>query len=62
MKNIRIIWPEVKWVSAAQIKQWHDDAISNGEDIELGLENTIDQAKALENIGFITMGSQRLPQ
>lgn len=63
---IKIIWPQVKWVSETQIRQWYEDAVASYEDIQLGLDDPVDQAKALDDIGIITLGDQKddkgLPQ
>jgi len=57
--NIRIIWPEVKWLTPERVNSLYEDAIANQEDIELGLTDPIEQARVLDSLGVITLGNQK---
>lgn len=56
---IRIIWPEVKWLTPERVNSLYEDAIANQEDIELGLTDPMEQARALDDLGVITLGNQK---
>lgn len=62
----RTIWPQNTWVDETQIRQWYEDAVASYEDIQLGLDDPTEQAKALDSCGIITLGVQKddkgLPQ
>lgn len=57
--NIRIIWPNVKWISKEDIEKMYEDAIANQEDVEIGLTDPMEQARALDDLGVITLGNQK---
>ena len=56
--NIKIIWPENKWLTPERINSLYEDAIANQEDVEMGLTDPMEQAKALDGAGIITLGRQ----
>jgi hypothetical protein len=57
--RFEIIWPEHKWVSAAQIKVWYEDACANCEADETELNDVEEMARELDSIGHITLGKGR---
>lgn len=56
---IKIIWPEVKWLTPERVNSLYEDAIANQEDIELGLTDPMEQARVLDDLGVITLGNQK---
>ncbi len=61
---IRIVYPESRWVSEAQILRWYLDAIDNRDIAPEDAESEPDScdpmvlARALDDLGFITIGKQ----
>lgn len=55
---IKVIWPEVKCLTPERVNSLYEDAIANQEDVELGLTDPMEQAKALDGAGIITLGRQ----
>lgn len=57
--TIRILWPEDKRVPASKIEGWYKDAVANGQVTDADLTAPMDQARALDDAGIITLGPQR---
>lgn len=58
-EKFEIVWPQKRWVSAAQIKVWYSDAVANGEAEETKLTDVDKMARELSSIGVITLGRGR---
>jgi hypothetical protein len=57
--NIRIILPKVKWLTPERVNSLYEDAIANQEDVEIGLTDTMEQARVLDDLGVITLGNKK---
>lgn len=56
-----ILWPEQRYVTAAQIETWYSDAIANEEVDDLTCETPADKAAELHHAGVITLGRDLRP-
>jgi hypothetical protein len=56
--EFKIIYPETRWVSESQIRQWYEDAVANGEADE-GIEDVREMAYELSSVGHITLSKDR---
>ncbi len=54
--GVYIVWPEYKWVPAAKIAVWYDDAVANG-DVKADPSDitTWDKVMQLSSAGLITL-------
>jgi len=59
-RKFEIVWPEHRYVSAAMIKVWYEDAVANGEADETELNDPEEMARELSSIGHITLGRGRV--
>ncbi len=57
--TFEIVWPNHRWVSAAQIRVWYSDAVANGEAEETALNDVEEMVRELSSIGHITLGRGR---
>jgi hypothetical protein len=56
--NVKLIYPETRWVKASEIMAWASDALANNETAKQA--ETLEEAIAiLEDLGHITVDRSR---
>jgi len=55
MCNYPIVYPERRTIPAKTIRAWYEDAVANGELEDKGLTDIDLMARALHDLGWITM-------
>lgn len=53
----KIIWPERRFVTEAQIMLWYADAVANGDVENQDLSDPQAMARELDSSGVITLGT-----
>lgn len=56
-----IIYPDKRWVSAKQIRLWYEDLVADKRIDAVSVKSHNAMAKALDDAGFITLGTSYDP-